>query len=313
MFATARWVGVVIPFVPRSTRGTEDGSSAIPPASRASTLAQPIPLQRPRPPAPFRRPPRKPGAWHWRSLPHATRVALLITAGLLLLTGATWSRCGGAGCPALTVLREPAPGSAAVRLDALPAYVPNAFVAVEDRRFRRHRGVDWLRVPGALAANVRAGGVQEGFSTITMQLARNAFPERLPRSRRTLSRKLTEMRVAQEIEQAFGKDAILEMYLGRIYFGGGAHGIEEAARDYFGKPAAKLTLAEAATLAGMPKAPADYDPRRHPARARARRDLVLTLMQQQGLLDARDAQAAREAPLRVVAAGAAAGEHTALR
>ena len=304
---------MVIPFVPRSTRGTEDGSSAIPPASRASTLAEPIPLQRPRPPAPFRRPPRKPSAWHWVSLPHAMRVALLITAGLVLLTGATWSRCGGAGCPDLSVLREPAPGSTAVRLRQLPAYVPRAFVAVEDRRFRRHRGVDWLRVPGALAANLRAGGVQEGFSTITMQLARNAFPERLPGSSRTLSRKLTEMRVAQEIEREFDKDAILEMYLGRIYFGNGAHGIQEAARQYFGKPAANLTLAEAALLAGMPKGPADYDPRRHPDRARDRRDLVLALMQEQGLIAARDAQAAREAPLRVQPALGASYPRAALR
>jgi penicillin-binding protein 1A len=226
-------------------------------------------------------------------------VALLAAAGMLLFSGATWSRCGGAGCPDLKDLRPSAPGPVPVRLSELPAYVPNAFVAAEDRRFRRHRGVDWLRVPGALAANLHAGGVQEGFSTITMQLARNAFPELLPSRQRTLSRKLMEMRVAQQIERAFGKDAILEMYLGRIWFGSGAQGLEEAARVYFGKPAARLTLAEAAALAALPKAPSDYDPRLHPERARARRDLVLSLMERQGLADAAAAQAARKSPLRV--------------
>jgi membrane peptidoglycan carboxypeptidase len=244
-------------------------------------------------------------------LPRALRMALLVAAGMMLFTGATWSRCGGDGCPDLGALESPP--ARAVTLSELPSHVPNAFVAVEDRRFRRHRGVDWLRVPGALAANLRAGSVQEGFSTITMQLARNAFPERLPRSRRTLSRKLLEMRVAQEIERSFGKDAILEMYLGRISFGGGAIGIQDAARDYFGKRPAELTLAEAATLAAMPKAPADYDPRRDPERSRARRDLVLTLMERQGLIDARAAQAARGAPLRVRGAPGAGPRAAAVR
>ena len=129
-----------------------------------------------------------------------------------------------------------------------------------------------------------------------MQLARNVFPDDLPASSRTPKRKLEEMRVAGLIEDRFEKRAILEMYLARIYFGSGAHGIEAAARDYFGKPAAKLTPAEAATLAGLLRAPADYDPRRHPERARDRRDLVLAMMERQGLLGAREARAAREAP-----------------
>jgi penicillin-binding protein 1A len=246
-------------------------------------------------------------------------VALIAAAAVTLLVGAAWTRCGWAGCPDVQALSAYQPGGAPVvldregrpagelaplegqrvRLQELPPYVPKAFLAVEDRRFRRHRGVDWLRVPGALAANVRAGGVQEGFSTISMQLARNVFPERLPGSQRTLARKLTEIRVAQEIERRFAKDEILEMYLNHIYFGNGVRGIAAAARHYFGKPAAKLTLPEAATLAALPKAPTDYDPRRHPERARARRDLVLQLMEDQGLLASREARAARAAPLRV--------------
>ena len=117
-----------------------------------------------------------------------------------------------------------------------------------------------------------------------MQLARNVFPEQLPASQRTLARKLLEVRVAQEIERAFSKDEILEMYLNHIYFGHGARGIEAAARHYFGVPAARADVAQAALLAALPKAPTHYDPRRRPERAKERRDLVITLMEQQGRL-----------------------------
>ena len=150
-------------------------------------------------------------------------------------------------------------------------------------------------------ANVRQGRVDQGFSTITMQLARNVFPDQLPASRRTLSRKLLEVRVAQEIEHSFSKDEILEMYLNHIYFGHGARGIEAAARHYFGRPARELDVAQAAMLAALPKAPTHYDPRRQPERAKERRDLVLTLMEQQGRLTPEAAQAARVEPLRVAA------------
>jgi penicillin-binding protein 1A len=187
-----------------------------------------------------------------------------------------------------------------VALSDLPEHVGLAFLAVEDRRFREHRGVDWRRTVGSAVANVRAGGVREGGSTITMQLARNVFPDRLPGQERSLRRKLLEVRVAREIERSFSKDEILELYLNHIYFGGPVYGIEAASRYYFGKSAASLGLAESATLAALPKAPNLYDPRSHPARARTRRDLVLDLMAAHGWING-DAEAqARASPLRVV-------------
>jgi penicillin-binding protein 1A len=140
-----------------------------------------------------------------------------------------------------------------VALDSLPPYVAHAFVAVEDRRFWRHRGVDWVRVPGGAAGERSCARRAQGSSTIPMQLARNVFPKDLPGAERTFRRKVQEARVAQLIEQRFTKAEILEMYLNHIYFGGGAYGIEAASRLYFDKSARELTLEEAATLAALPK------------------------------------------------------------
>src|SRR5262249_3350271 len=117
-----------------------------------------------------------------------------------------------------------------VRLAALPRYVPEAFVAVEDRRFREHGAIDLRRILGALWKDLRAANAAEGSSTLPTQLARNVFPEDLPSRERTLGRKLLEIRVAQEIESTFSKDEILEMYLNHISFGSGGRGIEAAAR-----------------------------------------------------------------------------------
>ncbi|HSJ06461.1 MAG TPA: PBP1A family penicillin-binding protein, partial [Longimicrobiales bacterium] len=235
----------------------------------------------------------------------------------LLAGGLLYRNCGLDGCPDVEQLTAYQPGGApvlldrhgekfadlapyervVVSLDSLPPHVANAFIAVEDRRFWRHRGVDWSRVIGAALANVRARGIQQGSSTIPMQLARNIFPRELPGSERTFRRKLQEARVAQKIEGRFSKSAILEMYLNHIYFGGGAYGVEAASRLYFGKAARELTLAEAAVLAALPKAPTHYDPRRRPERSRERRDLVLTLMERQGLVDAAAADSARATDL----------------
>jgi penicillin-binding protein 1A len=191
-----------------------------------------------------------------------------------------------------------------VSLDSLPAHVPAAFIAVEDRRFWKHDGVDWKRVVGAALANIRTRAVSQGSSTISMQLARNVFPDDLPGTERTFRRKLQEMRVAKLIERRFEKPAILEMYLNHIYFGGGAYGIEAASRLYFDKPATELSAAEAATLAALPKAPSHYDPRTQPDRSVARRNLVLTLMEEQGFLTADEAKAARGVELAVREDGA---------
>ncbi|HEX7117777.1 MAG TPA: PBP1A family penicillin-binding protein [Longimicrobiales bacterium] len=244
----------------------------------------------------------------------ALLILLAVTAGIGWLL---WERCGLRGCPDVERLNGYVPDEASIvvdregrevaklyrvhrvviPLDSLPAYVPLAFVAVEDRRFWEHDGVDWPRVAGAAWANLRARRIVEGFSTITMQLARNVFPERLPLSERTLSRKLAEMRVAKEIEERFTKRQILEMYLNQIYFGGGAWGIEAAAQEYFGKPAAELTLAEAALLAGLIRAPNRLSPRVNPNAALARRGVVLRMMAVQGLIPEVEAEAAAREPL----------------
>jgi 1A family penicillin-binding protein len=246
-------------------------------------------------------------------------LVLALGAGLAL-----YSNCGVGGCPDVRQLTAYQPGGAPVLLDrhgerfadlapyervvvslgSLPPHVPDAFVAVEDRRFWQHRGLDWRRIPGAALANFRAREVRQGSSTIPMQLARNIFPRELPGEERTWKRKLQEARVAQLIERSFDKPGILEMYLNHIYFGGGAYGIEAAARLYFDKPASELSLAEAATLAALPKAPTHYDPRREPERSRQRRDLILTLMERQKLVRFVDAEEARVTELAVRADGA---------
>ncbi|HET9982184.1 MAG TPA: PBP1A family penicillin-binding protein [Longimicrobiales bacterium] len=270
---------------------------------------------------------RMPG-WLRRFALHVPPAALLVACAVVLLADFTlWERCGLRGCPDVRQLSAYQPGGASVLLDrrgrkfadlrpvdrevvrigTLPTYVPAAFVAVEDKRFFEHNGVDWRRVVGAAIANVRSGGVAEGFSTIPMQLARNIWSDRLPGQEKTLRRKLLEIRVAREIERRFTKQEILELYLNNIYFGGGSYGIEAASRNYFGKPARELSLPQAATLAALPKAPSTYDPRRHPARALERRNLVLSLMSDGGFIPAGLAQRARAMPVRVAAEPPARG------
>ena len=185
----------------------------------------------------------------------------------------------------------------AVPLDSLPPYLPQAFLAIEDQRFYDHSGLDFQRVIGALLANLRAGGVEEGGSTVTMQLARNLFPEHLPSTERSVRRKLMEIRVARQIERAFPKNKILELYLNHIYLGAGAYGVEAAAQTYFGKPAAELTLPEAALLGGLPKAPSTLDPTRNREGALERRNLVLTAMADAGFVSRAEANAAQREPI----------------
>src|SRR5205809_4701965 len=136
----------------------------------------------------------------------------------------------------------------------------------------------------------------QGFSTMTMQLARNSFPEEISREKK-LTRKLKEARVAVEIEHSFPKDSILQLYLNQIDLGAGAHGVEAAAQVYFGKSARQLNVAEAATLAALPKAPAFYNPRTHPDRAVRRRNAVLSLMRDQGFLAEDDVELCKPYPL----------------
>jgi penicillin-binding protein 1A len=247
--------------------------------------------------------------------------ALLIAAalGVAVVGGALawlWPRCSGSECPSVEALRSYTPPQATqvfdrrgrvianlaperrvvVPLDRIPAEVSGAFLAVEDKRFYRHHGVDWKRAAGALARDVRSLSWRQGFSTLTMQLARNVFPEQLTRAK-TLRRKLAEVVLARQIEKQFPKEQILEMYLNQIYLGNGLYGVEAAAQGYFGKPVGRLTTAEAAVLAALPKAPSYYDPRRSPERAKARRDLVLGQMAHAGVIDAAEAAEALRQPL----------------
>src|SRR5690606_30217427 len=185
----------------------------------------------------------------------------------------------------------------AVSLDKIPQHVIDAFVITEDKRFYDHNGIDYFRVMGAVVANIKAGGFEEGFSTITMQLARNIFPERLTREK-TPIRKLREAKVARQIEKRFSKERILELYLNQISLGAGAYGVESASQRYFGRPVSEITVAEAAMLAALPKAPSRYNPRRFPDRAIQRRNTVLELMRREGALSNADASVAKAYPLR---------------
>ena len=185
-----------------------------------------------------------------------------------------------------------------VKIGDIPPLVRNAFVVTEDKRFYQHAGIDWHRVPGALLVDLRKRNFQEGFSTITMQLARNIFPDRISRDK-TLIRKLKEAKVARAIEARYSKDKILELYLNQIYLGNGAYGIETAAQRYFGKSLKDLNVAEAATLAALPKGPERYNPRLFPDRAVQRRNTIIGLMRDENLVNAAQASEAQAYPLRL--------------
>ncbi len=155
-----------------------------------------------------------------------------------------------------TVLAERGLRRGHVRLDVLPPYLAKAVIATEDRRFYHHFGIDPLGLVRASFRDASAGTVVEGGSTITQQLAKNLFLS----PKRTLTRKLEEVIYAIWLEQRFTKDEILELYLNRVYFGGGTYGIEAAAQHYFGRSARSVTLPQAALLAGLLKAPSKYAP-----------------------------------------------------
>jgi penicillin-binding protein 1A len=162
----------------------------------------------------------------------------------------------------------------------LPPYVPAAFVAIEDRRFYSHEGFDALGIARAIVSDLGQGKAAQGASTITQQLARNLFLS----SDRTMERKAVELVYAVELEQAYSKPQILGLYLSRVYFGSGAYGIEAAARRYYNKPAARLTVREAASLAAVMKSPTEYDPAEQPERSAERTRLVLDAMVETGAI-----------------------------
>lgn len=165
--------------------------------------------------------------------------------------------------------------------DEISPYVVKAFIALEDKRFLKHNGIDYYRLAGAMINNLKAGYLKEGGSTITQQLAKNA----LLSNEKTLTRKLKEAKLAFQLERRFSKEEIITMYLNTIYFGNGLYGITAASERLFGKLPADLTLAESAMLAGIVKNPRDNSPLGSVERAIERRNLVLSVMKREGAID----------------------------
>ena len=198
-----------------------------------------------------------------------------------------------------TVLAERGLRRGHIRLDVLPPYLVQAVLATEDRRFYSHWGIDPIGLIRASFRNAEAGTVVQGGSTITQQLAKNLFL----RPDRTYLRKLQELVYAVWLEQRFSKDEILELYINRVYFGGGTYGVEAASRRYFSKSSRFVSLPQAALLAGLLKAPSRYAPTRSVKAANARVDEVLNNMVDAGYLNPEQARAASKQPLKLSAKG----------
>src|SRR6266705_2258397 len=244
--------------------------------------------------------------------------AVLVAAYATGLAYGSWTRvCAAERCPSISrLIGGPGPQQTSkvyaadgrlitelglerrtvLALNEIPLAVRQAFIATEDKRFYSHHGIDYWRIFGALKANIVTLGRSQGASTISMQLARNIFPEEISREKK-ITRKIKEARVAIEIESNFPKDTILQLYLNQIDLGSGAHGVAAAAQIYFGKSARQLNVAEAAMLAALPKAPAFYNPRAHPDRAVRRRNVVLSLMRDQDYITPEEAELWKAYPL----------------
>jgi len=186
---------------------------------------------------------------------------------------------------------------APLALREMPAYVPRAFIAIEDRRFHEHYGVDPMGIGRALIANVLHRGVAQGGSTITQQLAKNLFLTQ----ERTITRKMQEVLLALWLERKFSKTQILELYLNRVYFGAGSYGIEQASQRYFGKSAKNIGLAEAALLAGLVKSPSRLAPTRNFDAAEQRAKIVLAAMAELGYINRASEKTALARPPKIVA------------
>ena len=180
-----------------------------------------------------------------------------------------------------SLLAERGQAARAISIDELPPHVLHAVLAIEDRRFFEHYGLDFRGLARAMLANLRAARYAQGGSTLTQQLAKNLFLS----SERTFERKLEEVVLALWLELRLGKSGILQLYLNRVYFGAGVYGIDAAARRYFAKPARDLTVAEAAIIAGLLKAPSRLSPASRPEAAAQRAILVLAAMREAGFID----------------------------
>lgn len=256
-----------------------------------------------------------------RLLPSASSRLLLfvLLTGLVgLVAGYAYLTpdCAGRSCPALSRLDRyrppepphvyardgtlaghlPGPRRVVVPLTEVPPVLSDGFVAVEDRRFREHHGVDVRAILRAAIRNLEAGATVEGASTITMQLARTIFAEDVLDYSRW-HRKATEVRLAWAIESRLSKSRILELYLNHIYLGEGVYGVGTAALHYFDRPVSELSVAQAALLVGLARNPEGYNPRRQSARALERRNVVLDVLAREGVISAARAREARTAPL----------------
>jgi penicillin-binding protein 1A len=244
-------------------------------------------------------------------------ILAVVACGLAVLAAAWGRACAGNSCPSISELGGYDPNQASkvyaadgrlitdlglerrtvVPLGEMSPVVKAAFISTEDKRFYEHHGIDWYRFFGAIKSNVTQMRMAEGFSTITMQLARNLWPEDISGRDKSLRRKLREAKVAREIEAAYPKDKILELYLNQIDLGNRAYGVEAASQRYFGKSVRDLNVAEAATLAAIPKAPSTYNPRRNPNLSIQRRNTVINLLRDNGLLSTTDAERWKAYPL----------------
>ena len=186
-----------------------------------------------------------------------------------------------------------------IPFSAMSENIKHAIIAIEDKRFYEHQGVDYVRIIGAAIADIRAGELAEGASTITQQVVKNIYfsPEK------TWRRKINEALIAIQLERNYTKDKIIEMYLNTIYFGTGTYGIEKASEIYLGKNASDLSIAEAAMLAGMVQAPEIYSPFNNIESAKYRRDHVITQMYEQGFIDSKEYLGALAEPIETNGSG----------
>jgi len=237
--------------------------------------------------------------------------------GLMVFGGALWVHRLAAQMPSLDELEAPELGQNSqvidrdgkrlgfvsgseyarriVPLRQVPQQLQDAVIAIEDKRFYEHEGVDWYRIGGALVHDIMAGGMEQGGSTLTMQLVKNVY--HTTTAPRSLDRKLDELYLAMQIEQRYSKREILERYLNSVFFGQGAVGVQAAALTYFSTPVSRLTLAQSALLAALPQSPSTLNPLINPDGARARRNLVLDQMIAQGKITAAAGERAKAAGL----------------
>ncbi len=233
-------------------------------------------------------------AWLWHDLPSIDD----LEAGLALPSTRIYDRNGRL----LYQIADPQTGvNQVIALDELPAWLAQATLATEDANFYRHPGVDLEGIARALWINLRGGEVVAGGSTITQQVARNLLMDPDQRAERTLQRKLRESVLALKLTARYSRDEILALYLNQTYYGNMAYGVEAAARAYFGKHAAELSLAESAMLAGLPQAPSRYDPLTNPVAAKARQRVVLDLMARHGYITQAEADRAYSETLQYAA------------